>query len=92
MARQHFEVPMIPHVVPAAPSRAFFLAFMVGAGPLLLGVKPGGAQQFVVDDAGITDPGALGATTAGGPGTPTPQRTAASTRSGVTSWSTTAWP
>lgn len=49
---------MIRYHLPAGTSQAVFFFSAVLVGTLLMGAQSVGAQQFVVDDAGITDPGA----------------------------------
>jgi hypothetical protein len=50
---------MIRYRIPAGTSQAVFFFSALLVGTLLMGAQSVGAQQFVVDDAGITDPGAL---------------------------------
>jgi len=49
---------MFPYRRPAFSSQAFSLVPVLLASTLAVGAPSAGAQQFVVDDAGITDPGA----------------------------------
>jgi len=56
--RDQREVFMFRQLLPGGRPRVLSLVSVLLAGALLFGVKSVDAQQFVVDDAGITDPGA----------------------------------